>query len=264
MKALKKYLKKRESAINLVLEKQQQSYTPDTFHKLRVEIKMLSALFDLIKNCSKEFKHKKTFKPFKLIFRQAGKIRELQVEESLLEKHFSFNLLKEYKDYLKKGLTGELEKFFSITNSTFSQKLKKKYRKMNLLLTKTSKRKVKRYMAKKRTKIEKLLHQNALKNKQIHSLRKRIKEYLYNQKSLNYGKKNKLVSNKNILPELLGEWHDYQIIINHLQKAIDSGEINPNERDLLKKIKETFTFKSESLFNKINAGLPYKSNFGNA
>ncbi len=119
-------------------------------------------------------------------------------------------------------------------------------------------------MDNKKAKIEKLLRQNTLKNKQIHILRKRLKEFQYNEKSLNYNNQNPLILNKDILSELLGEWHDYQITINHLKKVIDSGKINPNENNQLENIKTTFTFKRELLFNKINTTLPNLSIFGNA
>ncbi|MFV5692403.1 CHAD domain-containing protein [Flavobacterium sp. LT1R49] len=255
MKALKKYLKKRKSVINLLLQKPLQSYTPDTFHVLRVEIKKLHALFDLVDFCSKEFKQNKTFNPFKLIFRQAGKIRELQVETSLLEKHFFFNLPKDYCVDLKKELAKELKKFFSITNCKSGSTLKKNYRKIIPFLTKISKKKAQRYMDKKSAEIKKLLPQNTLKNKQMHMLRKRLKEYQYNQKSLNLSKQNKLISVMDVLPELLGEWHDYQVTINHLKKIIDSGQINPTENNQLESIKALFIFKREFLLNKINSAL---------
>ena len=93
MKAPTKYLKKREDAINFLLEKPTRAYTIDTFHKLRVEINKLNAFFELINFYSKDFKRKKTFKPFKLIFRQAGKVRELQVEEAILRKYFLNNFI---------------------------------------------------------------------------------------------------------------------------------------------------------------------------
>ena len=256
MKALKKYLKKRENAINLILEKRQQFYTADTFHELRVEIKKLNALFHLIDYCSKEFKAKKTFKPFKLIFRQAGKIRELQIEEAILKKHFSFNTVKEYRNHLKKLRIKEQEYFFSITNNNFIKGLKKKYRIIIPLLTKANKKKTANYMSIKKAKIKKLLHQKALKTKQVHALRKRLKEYQYNQKSLNLEPPKNPISNKDVLPELLGKWHDYQVIIRHLKKAIDSGEINPKESSQLKNIKAALISKREKLFNKINTSLP--------
>ena len=107
----------------------------------------------------------------------------------------------------------------------------------------------------KRIKIEKLLSQNTLKNKQMHLLRKRLKEYQYNQKSLNFSKQNKLISDMDVLPELLGEWHDYQVTINHLKKGINSGQINPTVNNQLENIKALFIFKREFLLNKINTAL---------
>ena len=255
MKALKKNLKKQKSAISLILQKPQQSFIPDTFHSLRLAIKKLHAVFDLANCCTKKFKQKKTFKPFKLIFRQAGKIRELQVEESLLEKHFFFNLPKDYCADLKKELTKELKKFFSITNSKSGSTLNKNYRTIIPFLIKISKKKAQHYMDIKRIKIEKLLSQNTLKNKQMHLLRKRLKEYQYNQKNLNFSKQNKLISDMDVLPELLGEWHDYQVTINHLKKVINSGQINPTENNQLENIKALFIFKREFLLSKINAAL---------
>lgn len=255
MKALKKNLKKRKSAITILLEKQQETFTPDTFHTLRLELKKLNALFDLAHFCSKGFKQKKTFKPFKLIFSQAGKIRELQLEKALLDEYFTSDFITQYRNDLEKILTEELNNFFLITNPSFAEKLPKKYIKINSVLAKTNKKMVNRYMSKKRAEIEKSLHKKALKNKQIHTLRKRLKEYQFNQKSLNYAKKNKLLPKKNALPELLGEWHDYQTVIQHLKKAIDSGEISPKESNQLENAITTFTFKSQLLFNKINATL---------
>ncbi len=140
MKALKKYLKKRKSAITVLLEKQPEFFTSDTFHTLRLEIKKLNALFDLVAFCSKGFQQKKTLKPFKLIFRQAGKIREIQVEEALLEAHFSPDFVIQHRNDLEKTLTEEFNNFFLISNPSFVQKLQKKYSKINAALAKTNKK----------------------------------------------------------------------------------------------------------------------------
>ena len=178
------------------------------------------------------------------------------MEQALLEDHFTSDFITQYRNDLEKTLTEEFNNFFLITNPSFAEKLQKKYYKINPALAKTNKKMANRYMDKKRAEIEKLLHKKALKNKQMHALRKRLKEYQFNQKSLNYTKKNKLILKKNALPELLGEWHDYQTVIQHLKKAIDSGEINPQESNQLENVIATFTFKSQLLFNEINATLP--------
>lgn len=263
MTTLKKYLKKRVGVLNFLLEQQQLSYTPDTFHKLRIEIKRLHALFDLLDYSSIKFKRKKNFKPFKLIFEQAGKVRELQIEESLLKEHFINYLLIQYSNHLKKNQLKEQEYFFSILNKTFIKKLNNKYRKILPFLSKTNKKKLDAYMKKKRTKIEKLLSQNNLEIEKIHKLRKLLKEYIFNKESLNSDKQGKLIPKNNILPQLLGEWHDYIVITEHLKKTIDSDDISSKEVDQLENIILIFTSKSELLFNKINTTLPYLHFFKN-
>jgi uncharacterized protein YdaT len=256
MKALTKYLKNREDAIDFLFEKPTWAYTPDTFHKLRVEINKLNAFFELINFCSKDFKRKKTFKPFKLIFRHAGKVRELQVEEAMLRKYFLNNLLKDYRDSLKKLRLKEKEDFFSIANKKFAARIKKTYREIVPFLTQTDKKKVNSYMEKKRKKIEKLLNQNTLQMPQVHVLRKRLKKFHYNRKSLNLEKQNMPLTRKDVLPELLGKWHDLQVIIRHLKKAMDTCGINPTEVSQLEIIKAKFSSDSELLFNKINVTIP--------
>lgn len=256
MKVLTKYFKKRENAINFLLKKPQLAYTPDTFHKLRVEIKKLNAFFELINFCSNGFKQKKTFKPFKLIFHHAGKVRELQVEEAMLRKYFLKNLLKEYRGSLKELQLKEQKVFFSIANKMFATRLNEKYCQIVPFLKKIDKNKVKSYMEKKRKLIEKLLSQYTLQKPQIHALRKSLKTFNYNRKSLDLEKKNKLLPKKDVLSELLGKWHDCRIIIRHLRKAIDTGGINLKEVSQIKKITAKFSSESQQLFNKMKVVIP--------
>ncbi|WP_291099740.1 MULTISPECIES: CHAD domain-containing protein [unclassified Flavobacterium] len=256
MKALTEYFKNREDDISFLLQKSARAYTPVTFHKLRVEIKKVNAFFELINFCSKDFKRKKTFKPFKLIFRHTGKVRELQVEEAMLKKYFLNNLLKEYKNSLKKLRLKERKDFFAILNKTFIARLKKTFREIVPFLKKMDKKKVKSYMEKKIKKIEKLLNQNTLQTPEAHELRKRLKKFHYCRKILNLEKQNKPLPKKDDLLELLGNWHDLQVIIRNLKKAIDTAGINPKEVSQLKKIKTKFSSDSELLFNKIKVVIP--------
>jgi CHAD domain-containing protein len=172
-----------------------------------------------------------------------------------LEEHFGSDYVIQYRNDLKKIVTEETENFFLTATPSFAEKLQKKYIKINAVLRKVNKKRTNRYMDKKRTAIEKLLHKKGLKNKQMHALRKRLKEYQFNQKIFNCTYKNKLLPDKNALPELLGEWHDCQMVIQHLKKVMKSGEIIPVENDQIKNGIKTFTSKSELLFNKINTTL---------
>nr|WP_315233672.1 CHAD domain-containing protein [uncultured Flavobacterium sp.] len=259
MKALKTYFSKRKSAINLILEKSPKSYIPETFHSLRVEIKKMNALFDLLNYCSKKFKRKKNYYSFKLIFKQAGRIRELQIEHSLLAEQPNSHLLQAYYKHLKKLETKELKHFFAIANKSFVIKFRKKYRKIIPLLTQTSKKKVNRYMDKKRREIKKLMCKTKFKKTQMHTFRKQLKTYQYNEKILSCESQNQSLQNKNILSDLLGEWHDYEVVINHLKKGIKSNKTISSETKQLQVTKALLTSKRELLFDKINATLPYQT-----
>ena len=259
MKELVTYFKTRESALNLILEKAPDSYTVETFHELRVEIKKLKALFELIAFCSKKFKTRKTFKPFRTIFKEAGKIRELQLQQTILEKQPNFHLLKKYPNRLKKQEIKKTKNFFSLANKLLIKKLKGKYRKIIYLIIKISKKKVNRYRNKTRKEIKKLIRRNTFKKMQIHNFRKRLKVYEYNDKIGNPNQQNKLIPDKNMLSAMLGGWHDYEVAILHLKKTIPSYKTNSKERKHLKTIKAVVTLKRELLFHKINATLPCKT-----
>ena len=253
MKLKTKYLNNRRDAINSLLQKPKRLYTHATFHKLRIELKKLDAFFDLIKFCAKDFKHKKTFKPFKMIFKHAGKVRELHVEEVMLKKYFLDNLLTEYSDSLKKLRLQEQKDYFSIVNKKVVSELKKKYHEIIPFVAKMDKKKVKNFMMKKKNKIEKLLSQGNLETEQVHALRKLLKKFNYNTKSINLGKQEKSLSNMDVLPELLGKWHDCQVVIKHLKKSMNTVGINLKEVAQCETVKANITLDSQELFNKINA-----------
>lgn len=258
MKALETYFKKRKKALNLILEKAPDCYTVETFHELRVEIKRLKALFELIAFCSKKFKLQKTFTPFRIIFKKAGEIRELQLEQTILEEQPNFHLLKKYPNQLKKLETKKIKNFFATANKRLIKKLKGKYRKIICLFTKASKKKVNRYRNKTRKELKKLIRKNDFKKKQIHDFRKRLKVYQYNEKIMNPDQ-NKLVPDQDKLSDLLGKWHDYNVVILHLKKIISTSKKDSNKRNQLRIIQVTMTSKRALLFLKINATLPYQT-----
>ena len=255
-KTLKKYSEKRVTVIESLLQKPVQKYTSVTFHKLRVEIKKLNALFELVSYCSKDFKRKKTFKPFKSIFRQAGKVRELQLEEAMLKKYNFQSSLKDYENSLKTQRLGEQKDFFSAANKKSSDKLQKRYERLVPFFKYTGKKKVNDYMQKKQKEIETLLAQKVLQTEQIHELRKGLKNFYYNRKSLALPEQNAQPAEEDILPELLGNWHDNQVIIRHFTKAIDANGMKPQQASRLEIIKAKLSSENKTLLTKIHAALP--------
>lgn len=256
MKALKTYFKTRKKALLSLLEKPRKKYTPETFHQLRVEIKKLNALFDLIESSSKKFRRKKSIKPFKTIFRQAGKVRDLQIEDVIFKKYIQDGLLIEYRAKLSKRQAKEKNHFFSLINEKTASRLKKQGNKIAPFVSKLAPKKVDEYMLQKRKKIENFLRQPNLDTEQLHELRKLLKTYYYNQMSLSLEKQNQKISKKEELTELLGKWNDGVVIIGHLQKTIEKAKINSKEISLLKSLKIKIAAKNNLLLDQINKAIP--------
>jgi len=184
--ALEKYFRKRIDSITFLMEKPVQRYTKAYFHNLRLEIKKLHALFDLMDFCSKDFQSEFFFKPFKKIFKQAGKVRELHLQEEGLKRYVLKYSIKNYFNNLKKLRLNEQRTFLVMKNEKQSTLKWGKYYKSILPYFKgIDKKDVTAYIKYKRKKIETLIAPKALKEKQVHQLRKLFKEFYYISKSSN-------------------------------------------------------------------------------
>ena len=254
MKKLTKYLKKRKTTIDFLLRIPQNKYTPNIFHQLRVEIKKLNSLFDLIQFCSHDFTRKTTYKPFKSIFHQAGKVRELQIEDAMIKNYFEKKVVKDYRKNLKKlRLKAETE-FFVLVNKKLMIQLNKKYRAIIPHLYGIDQKKINTYLEKKANQIQELLGQEIIQREQIHELRKHLKILNYNKAIVD--KEKERILNQDILPELLGKWHDCQVIIENLQNTHNKRQLSPAALYQIKIIKQKIVSEYKILFNEIKTIIP--------
>lgn len=256
MKALKKYLNRRKVNIDFLLGKPKRNYTPGTFHKLRIELKKLNAFLDLVNYCSKDFRRKKTFKPFRQIFRQAGKVRELQLQDAMLKKYFSDSSIPEYKAILRKSRLEETRLFFSMIDPKTVTRLNKKFVKIESFLPKIKTKTPVAYLDSEISKIKNLINKSPLQKEHLHELRKRLKTLNNNRSSLSLEENKDLISKNNVLPKLLGEWHDLLVMIDHLNKGLDNDGINPKEVIQLEKLKTKISAESELLYGQISQSIP--------
>ncbi len=237
MKAFRKYLEKRKSAINFNLKKRRRSYTSSTFHILRVEIKKLNAFLDLINYCSNDFKRKKTYGPFKVIFQKAGKIREIYLEEVKLKKRFIHILPLSYINGLRKRRLKEQEAYFMLLNEKNLETLKESYKEIKSFLKDITKTKYGEYLNEKKNKVDSLLNTTIPDKTKLHELRKQLKTLNYNKKIRDSKKENKTSSKKNNLSKLLGNWLDNKVIVTNLEKSIKKPGASIKETNQVKKNK---------------------------
>jgi CHAD domain-containing protein len=256
MKTLTKYLRKRKTVIDFLLRKPSKKYTPNTFHKLRVEIKKLNSFFDLIHFCSTDFKRRTTYNPFQSIFRQAGKVRELQIEDAMLKNYFGKKVVKDYRKNLKRLRLKAEEDFFLLVNKKMMNQLNKKYQIVIPHLHRINQKNINTYLDKKKNYIQELLVPESIQIEQIHKLRKQLKILNYNKAIVDKEKPEKKLSKQDVLPELLGKWHDCQVIIEHLKKTLKRGQLSQTELDQIKIIKSKIVHQSNVLLNEIKNAIP--------
>lgn len=245
MKPLEKYYAHHHSNIVQLLSVKPGKYTPENFHKLRVELKKLNALFEIIKYCSREFKRKKAFKPYKKLFKQAGVARELQLEENLLKLHDTRNTLKIFRAKLSQRREVEQEIFFELLRTLSITEGNK----IIPLLAAIDEETTQDYLRKKEDKIARLLKKKTIDEAQLHELRKRLKQFNYNLGSLGEKKEKNAKAN---LTELLGNWHDCQVMAQHFEKAINNDEVETQELAALKRIIKKLTEEKKQHLVKIN------------
>lgn len=156
MKDLNKYLKKRNKNIEKLLSTPRLKCTPEIFHYLRVEIKKLRTLFSLLKS-SVKYDQKKKEKPFRKVFKQAGIVREIQVEQEMLQRYFTVDFLNDYRKKLKERKSKELRKYIETVNSQI-QKIQKRFLSTKAWITLIDKTMIEEFIDKKNKKNDEAFH----------------------------------------------------------------------------------------------------------
>jgi len=260
MKSLRKYIWRRFYAIKYLQQTPPEKCSPALIHKLRVEIKKVKALLNLINRCSGEFKKTKTFGPFKSIYRQAGKIRDLQLEEIFLQKYSDHVDVKNYIKRVKILGKKRLDKYYKIINKKLLRRQRDACDKCQPFISALSRKVVSKYIMNQKDKVERFARRDSFKSQDIHRLRKRLKEFDYNRKSIGSATSVDKTNYDKDLPILLGQWHDYQVMIRHMKKiATKSNNGDFNTTSQLAKIKNQISKDSDQLLKKIKNSLRHSA-----
>ena len=249
MNRTRKYLKRIQGKIFKLLKTPSKSYTKETFHELRVEIKKWEALCHLLAFLTPKFNRKKTIKPIAGLFKQAGKVREIQIELDLLQDFFPLRLERYQKKQLKK-LNKQEKKFARlISQKKLLSDIKDAIKYIKKLLYIVRKRGMVKYTLTQKKKVKKLIDKPVLNPARIHFLRKRLKRWEYNNKIL---LKKKRQSEVFCVPtEVLGTWHDGQVVEDCLQKVLDAQNTSSVERTELTNVLAQLNIQNQELLEKV-------------
>lgn len=250
MQKINKYLDKRLEQINAIIKKTPNSFSSETYHQLRVEIKKIRFVVALVQFNDKTFKKKKILQLLDIIFKNAGKVREMDIEKAVLKQYLNFKLFDCYKVKIEEKQQRAKINFFSSIGQIDNSLLDQLHKAILPSLRKTSKRKIEGFLKYQNEIVNKHFKKTSLNTDEWHELRKTLKKVLYTEKIL-YKKETNKKSLAEEFSDLLGKWHDLCVIIDHLKKEIKSKKIKQQEKLFLEKIILKLIYKSDKYLKEV-------------
>ena len=246
-KSYLKYFKKIEKNIVGVLQMPSENFAKEDYHKLRVEIKKLNAVLTSLEFCFKSFKKERYQKGLQQLFKQAGKVRNYQLEESSLRT----NPVPQYLSDLAKTIEKEKIKFAALHDKLHIKKIKKTFKKIERFIKKMHRKDLQKFVENERNKIRHFFQKDALLPGNLHAMRKLLKIDFYTRKITDQPVAENLVEEENTFLELLGQWHDCQTMNRLLQKSIFKGVRSAEELHDLSKMNAEIKGTSDNLLKDI-------------
>jgi CHAD domain-containing protein len=248
---LKRYLRKRINTLIRELSTPKFERNEETFHQVRVEIKKIKALYELINSFDKNFHKKKSLKTFKELFFDAGRVRSFHIEEKVISGFGLTNSNKKLLSAIHKKQDKAIRKFENVIRKKLVKQIEKNGEETEKFLKGIKEKDLTDYYKKELAKTEKLIKQK-FNIDQLHKTRMMFKELLYNLKLL-LASGDKLVIHLDKLQELIGDWHDHVSVLRYLDKTIVKDKLTDEEVKHLRHIRANTVKKKNNLINKISA-----------
>lgn len=248
---LRQQYRKREARILALLEKPVPEWSAEDIHNLRVEMKKLMALAELVKAANPDFHRKKMLAPYIVFFDQAGQIRDIQLHLALLKKYELIIALADYISHVDLRLTNEMNKLQALIRKAAIKKIRQAEKTFTTGIKKVSKKKALAFLIRKQTHLEDILAETPIQEDGLHELRKQIKNVMYLSPLF---RSNHLQSDWYAsLQDLIGQWHDLVVIRGQLEKALEEQNIQPEERSVLENLVSKLQSEIKKQFEAIQA-----------
>ncbi len=179
----------------------------EVLHKIRVELKKINTMFHLIHYCSVNFKSRKEFIDLKNIFRAAGKIREIQQTYKLMLKY-------KIKKSLQKKIQDDeydLTMNFRMGTGHFKKNVNDAFKRTKIYTSRINSGSLSEFLMLRQLRLQDLISPD-LDPDNLHNVRKVIKDIVY-LSEIKYGKNNKIEPVFDEIQNLIGKWHDKQVLI---------------------------------------------------
>jgi CHAD domain-containing protein len=219
VKQLKSYAKKQFKNLKRDLKSYRRVQDPEVLHSIRVEIKKIKVLINLINFSVKKFKAHQHFVPLRTIFRKAGEIRQPEVLYKLLLRYQIENVSDTQIPNSK--AMDRLSKAFQKKVSTHIEVVSEQEKKIKKQYSKISKSVAKKYLKKRKWELEHLLYRDFNK-RELHKVRKICKEVVYLHWIDNSKEPDPFYTE---LEDRIGQWHDKQEVLPIVKKSKATEEV---------------------------------------
>jgi len=246
---VKTFFKKQIHLLLSILKKKESSFSENDFHSIRIAIKRIKALFALVEKSNSSFHQKKYFAPFKLVFEQAGQIRDKEVIQSILHTHPYNASIENFEFDLQRHIIKEKNQFFKMTTSALWKDIRHSQVKATRFLDNINRKTAEKFLEKKKKAIHTQLMYEPLDPDHLHEVRKRIKDVYYVQKMVE--PKNREMRGTDQLQELLGQWHDGRVLLQELNEYLSSNNMTAKDKAPYESLKKKMTGENEDQFQHI-------------
>ncbi|MCX6288055.1 MAG: CHAD domain-containing protein [Bacteroidetes bacterium] len=233
-------------------------------HRTRVDMKNIYAILEMFEMLNPEKFNPENFEVFKALFSFSGKIRELQVNQLVIEKNGPETVgMSFFIKYLRSRENKLSKQFISVVQQFDEKKLKKSERSMKKLCqeikVKTLRARSEKFIVKKAKKIS-LLRNYPSNPDNIHGIRKHLKAMvtILTLVSMVFmdEKQDAILRRLNQTEMLIGNWHDNQVLIEYIDQFLLKTKKVSREYQLQLQVLRNKIMKSnqellQSLFPKI-------------
>ncbi len=246
---LRKYYLHQVGVIEAFLRKSGNDFTSEDFHALRLGIKKIKAVLTFLSFYDPAFNKEKYFKPFADLFSQAGEVREIQIQQTQLKDYASNPLLAKYFDELSTDLKNHYIAFAEMIDQKLRKKIKSNAKKIEVFFNKAARKLMSRYLLEEQSRIHALMTADKLAKKDVHDLRKQIKDIYYLQRIFQPKDKRLVIADE--FQEMLGQWHDYRVIAKDLLQGAQNHKLQPDEVKALMALRKNILARADRLLIKI-------------
>ncbi len=223
MKKLKKFTHQRFQSLIDHLRSHKDKQEEQSLHDIRIDIKKIKSILELLKFVDKKFKAHRNYVLFRTIFRKAGELRDPEIQAGLLLR-YNIEGVRVKNDYHAKKST-----FLAATNK-FEKQIIEQQKKIGPFIQQVTNHDVKSFFKEKNKQIKKALTTKPDLT-EIHKIRKAMKLVIY-LADLNKSAKRKLLNFYHKMEQAIGDLHDKQVVLG-LVTHESKRKIDPSARKVI-------------------------------